>query len=482
MTSRPVYNWIAILLWVACAHAQPANPEAQLRQTLRQAQAEFQQGEFSSAATLFQQAAQWAPRNGRIHMAWGLSLLKSGAAAQAHQVLLRSAQLLPGDLEVLLALIQTEVTLRNAALARRHAAEAAKAGAADIRLALLEVQIEALSGDAARIRQALRTAAQRFPGNAKLHAEIGHFLFSQRRAEIDPLALSALLRAGQTGARDAKTALALASLQSMGGATTDAIRNASWVMEQTALPIESRAAAAAIAGECYAQSGKPAEAVRHLKMAIQWMPGAEEHALALARVHRANREYALAAAALEAPRRRGAESAELLLALGTNLVSAANWAEAVPVLEQLIRRFPDREEAYGLLAQAYRGTGELARATESLRRLAERKPGFPMIHVSLAQALMEEGPTRTEAALAALAKAERSSPADPDVYFLRGKLHLAQGRLNDAVAAFSRAIALQPDSPTFRYQLGLAYQRMEKHREAKDQFERMKHLREPENR
>ena len=477
-----VCNWIAILLWVACARAQPANPDAQLRQILRQAQSEFQQGSFSSAATLFRQAAQSAPRNGRIHMAWGLSLLKSGAAAQAHEVLSRSAQLLPGDLEVLLALIQTEVTLRNAVLARRHAAEAAKAAAADVRLALLEVQIEALSGDAARVRQALRTVTQRFPGNAKLLAEIGHFLFSERRAEIDPLALSVLLRAGQAGVRDARTTLALASLQSMGGAYADAIRNASWVMDQTAVPIESRAAAAAIAGECYAQSGQPAEAVRVLKMAIEWMPGAEEHALALAGVHRANSEYALAAAALEQPRRRGGESAELLLALGTNLVSAGNWAEATPVLEQLIRRFPDREAAYGLLAQAYRGSGELARATESLRRLAERKPGFPMIHVSLAQALMEEGPSRSEAALAALEKAERISPADPDVYFLRGKLHLAQGRLHDAVAAFSRAIALRPDSPTFRYQLGLAYQRMGKHGEAKDQFERMKHLQESESR
>jgi tetratricopeptide (TPR) repeat protein len=372
-----------------------------------------------------------------------------------------------------------EISLRKLDFARQHASQSERINASDVRLALLKVQIEGLTGDPERIRETLRVTAKRFPQNAKLHGEIGHWLFTQRRAEIDPLALSALLRAQQAGARDPQTALALASLQSMAGATDDALRNALRVIEQTTLPEERRAAAAAIAGECYAQSGRLEEAVRHLKMAVEWMPGIEHHALALARLHRANKDYTAAKAVLEQARRRGADSPDLLIALGSNLLSNANAAEAVTVLRELIARFPDREEAYGLLAQAYRSSGDLALASGTLLNLSERKPRYPMIHVSLARALLEEGPNRQEAALAALAKAEQVTPADPDIYLLRAKVLMSQGRYDDAVVALTRAIRLQPDSPGYHYQLGLAYQRQGKQAEARKQFERMQHLRDP---
>ena len=100
-----------------------------------------------------------------------------------------------------------------------------------------------------------------------------------------------------------------------------------------------------------------------------------------------------------------------------------------------------------------------------------------MIDVMIAQALLKQDAPDYQRALDRLARAEKLSPSDPDVYFLRGKICLALGGYQDAVQALRRAIALAPMADLSYYQLGLAYQRLGQTALAREQFDRMTYLR-----
>ena len=84
------------------------------------------------------------------------------------------------------------------------------------------------------------------------------------------------------------------------------------------------------------------------------------------------------------------DSPNVLLALGSALVSTEQYQAASQMLAGLIQRFPDQLEAYPKLAEAYRNLGEPSRATETLRQLAQRKQDDPMLHVVIARSLLDE--------------------------------------------------------------------------------------------
>ena len=60
-----------------------------------------------------------------------------------------------------------------------------------------------------------------------------------------------------------------------------------------------------------------------------------------------------------------------------------------------------------------------------------------MLRVNLVQSLMEQGCSGESEALEQLVEAEKATPSDPDVFFLRGKIYFSQGHYEDAVAANS---------------------------------------------
>jgi Flp pilus assembly protein TadD len=75
-----------------------------------------------------------------------------------------------------------------------------------------------------------------------------------------------------------------------------------------------------------------------------------------------------------------------------------------------------------------------------------------------------------------LAQAEKSTPKDPDIFYLRGKAYAATGRYEEAVSAFRRAIELRPMDPGPYYQLGLAYGKLGQKDLAREVLGRMEHL------
>jgi tetratricopeptide (TPR) repeat protein len=403
--------------------------------------ADLRAGRFPEAEKDFRQALTLAPNSARVHAAILKSYSEANHLSSAKELFVRESEKAPDN--PLYALDLVEVGL--------------------------------LTGDIAQVCQALTAAAQRFPGDGKMHAQLGKMLFDRNQENTDDLALAEFLREQQTGFRDSESSLSLASLESIAGAQSDAIENALWVEKRMDVEPSRRAAAAAVAGEGSAGKGAASKAIEQLTKAIELAPNVEDYYLRLARVRSSNKDYRGAAVVLEQGRRVIPESTDIGLNLGTNLSAAADYRRAIDVLAELITRFPNTFQAYVQLADNYRMVGELKRASEVLHKLAVLQPQFPMIHIMYAQALHEAG-APYDAVFEELDKAEKASPSDPDVFYLRGKINLQMGRYQDALEALTRATQLQPTSPDFYYQLGLAYQRLGKQAEAQEQFNRKIYL------
>jgi len=443
---------------------------------MQQANREFSAKNYAEATRLLRYVSHLAPNDARVHFELGIALMKAGNHLESYKSIKQANKLSPDDLEMLLALSELETVLGTPERARHLLERAVQLKPADVRVALLSVKLNVLRGELVQLRENLRILEKRFPYNRKLHAEIGLWLFGQRREDLDDLALAELLRSQRLGQQDPESRLALARLESRLGAFSDAVRDASAVVQDTGLDPGQRAAAAAVVGRSYASLGQAQNAIQYLRMAMDGSPEVEDYYIEIARLFGVQKNHKAAIDALEQGWSRLPQSANLQLALGLILLSAEEYAGATKTLDSLIKKSPDRIDAYMPLADAYKAIGQGERSTQVLRNLSVRQPQFPMIHVLLARSLIEEGPENRREALSALKRAEGFAPTDPDIYYLRGKILVSMGQYEDAVNELLHAIQLDPNSPRSYYQLALAYHRLGKEDLSHRMFEKKTHL------
>jgi tetratricopeptide (TPR) repeat protein len=441
--------WLAILLAAsACAIECPQNDQfsldAQKRfQFLdRQAQIEFRHGDFAKAAQDFQSGACMLPERARSYYglyAAAVAAIVAGDFPRSREALTEADRLRP-DYPVPLAML---------------------------------VKVSLLSTDLASVRSFLRALAERFPDKNRLRADLAEDLL---HANQHDLALAESLRLAQSGYDDPKFMLNLAVLENEVGAFRDSVRRALSIEERPAIAGNMTASAAGIAGLDYESLGLLEQAIPHLKLAIRLAPRQENTYLALARIHEALHKSEAALNVLQQGREQIPDSPRVQLALAKALISAGQYSSSAELLNGLIEKFPDQLEAYPKLAEAYRASGEAGRATEALRRLAARKPEFPMIHVVIAQSMLDEQSIDYPGVLRELDQAEKVSADDSAVYYLRGKAFIALHQYLQAIAALRRAIELQPTDSSAYYQLGLAYKKSGQTELANEQFDRVHFL------
>ncbi len=334
------------------------------------------------------------------------------------------------------------------------------------------VRLETLAGDVKKAREHLRSAATRFPKLAQIHADLGQWLFYHNQND---LAFAELLRAQSAGTLPPRAALLLASMEATVGAHKDGIDTALAIEKRSDLPAPVRAEAAALIGKTYALARQEKNAARYLEQAIKLAPGVEGYYLSLAKVHQQAESEGDALAVLREGHGKLPEAPGLGLALARRLMTAGDFNTAIGILSGVANRSPNQLEALSLLAQAHRASGDPKLATQAWRRLAQRQPRYPMVHVFLAQSLSEEGASNFEV-LEALKTAEATSPGDSDIYYLRGRVYNEMDQYEEAVKELKRAIRLQPNIPSPYYQLGLAYQQLGQEELARKQFEKKERL------
>lgn len=337
---------------------------------------------------------------------------------------------------------------------------------------VMQVRVNFSLGDLDTLKSNLREAADRFPTDAQLHTTLARFL-AERNLFV--LALAEAMRA-QQHVDDWNSKIQLAVLENTVGAYEDAIRNALAIEQNHQIPEQARGAAAGIAGLSYEGLHQADKAAQYLNEAIQLDPSQNNSYLALADLFDQEQKYADAVNVLKQARVQNPDSSTVILALGTDLIRAEHYGEGVELLRSLLQTAPDTPEAYISLADAARKTGDSAQEVTALRELERYKPNYPMIHLLLARAMLNQQPAEYPKILGELSLAAKNSPNDPDVYFLQGKVFVALGRYEQAIAALQRSIDLRPTEPSPYYQLARVYQKVGKTEMAREEFARVKYL------
>jgi tetratricopeptide (TPR) repeat protein len=180
-------------------------------------------------------------------------------------------------------------------------------------------------------------------------------------------------------------------------------------------------------------------------------------------------------------------------------LDSRRYAEALKILEELVKKWPDEARFMQHLAQCHLALGQRAEAKDLLQKLMTLKPKAPegagQVEAEAGTKAEVEPPVETteapqtatpedelkprpwadllmgiiqfeegnlDVALAYLLKAESADPRLPDLHLRIGETYLRQKRTDDAGRAFQRALEIDGDSPEAH--LGLAVVRLRQRR------------------
>ena len=203
-----------------------------------------------------------------------------------------------------------------------------------------------------------------------------------------------------------------------------------------------------------AVDGRHEEAIEHCREFLRLMP--DDHTAPLA--------YVLLGRSLEATGKLD-EAAEAFrreiqmrprdidgrAGLASVLISKQQFAQAVAVLQDLIRLDARNPSNYANLGIAYVGLDRSEDAVNAFARAAELAPENPSFHHNLGNALA--GVARLDEATAEYRRSLALAPGNAAVHQALGMVLVAMGKREEAVAELRRAASLQPDNPEIRSDL-----------------------------
>jgi Tfp pilus assembly protein PilF len=126
-------------------------------------------------------------------------------------------------------------------------------------------------------------------------------------------------------------------------------------------------------------------------------------------------------------------------------MSAGRWADARRDLQRALSRDPENKEAHKIMGMLHSQQGRDDLAVDSFRQAMELGPDADddAARVVLAAALMRLG--LYEEAGRNFEIVAKTDSLNPDSWFNYGQALRAQGRMDEAIAAFRRALRLKPD-------------------------------------
>ena len=145
-----------------------------------------------------------------------------------------------------------------------------------------------------------------------------------------------------------------------------------------------------------------------------------------------------------------------LLRQGTRALQQGQASQAVRLLEQAHRLDPDNPDAALNLGGAYILAKKFNRAVDILELLSQREPDNPMVWTNLGAAYLGNpvlaGDEQQQRAIAAFKKALELDPATPHVAYNLGLIYLDRQDSTAALHWFRQAVATDPhDRDAQRY-------------------------------
>ncbi|MBD2096293.1 tetratricopeptide repeat protein [Trichocoleus sp. FACHB-591] len=139
-----------------------------------------------------------------------------------------------------------------------------------------------------------------------------------------------------------------------------------------------------------------------------------------------------------------------------DLLSQAQYNQAIALLNQALQQLHDHPELYNLLASAYVQQDQLPEAIACYHKALELNPLSPETHKNLGNAWLKQRDFVN--AIACYQKAIELDPDYATAYYNLGLIFQRQNQLEGAIAHYRRAIELNPTDAAAHNNLGLALQ------------------------
>src|SRR5882762_2361926 len=217
----------------------------------------------------------------------------------------------------------------------------------------------------------------------------------------------------------------------------------------------------------YFEAGLFDKALQPLNKAIALNPKSPSAHTMLGKTYFALRNYEKAAAELKAALEFGANDFDTSFTLAIAYLQQHQFTDARRVFDWMLQHFGDQPELHVVIGRAFRVAGRLPEAIDEFKKAIALSPSLSHVHDNLALAyLMNEGASR-------LGDAEREFKTElvsnPDEFFANyylGIVYIFQRKWELAIASLKNASRVQAGNPDPYFQLGQAYQALEKHDQA----------------
>jgi tetratricopeptide (TPR) repeat protein len=161
--------------------------------------------------------------------------------------------------------------------------------------------------------------------------------------------------------------------------------------------------------------------------------------------------------------------AEVHSSLGAVYAATGKPAEAVAELKRTVELAPNFDEGYRKLGDAYRAAGRKQEAVDAYNKAIQANPYYWLNHDALGTALARAGDN--DKALSAYKHATELSPNNPVPYRNMGVVYFQQGKFNECIPLFQKALSFQPHFATYS-NLGTAYFYLKRYNEAVQMYEK----------
>jgi tetratricopeptide (TPR) repeat protein/predicted Ser/Thr protein kinase len=134
---------------------------------------------------------------------------------------------------------------------------------------------------------------------------------------------------------------------------------------------------------------------------------------------------------------------------------SGNDAQLTIVLQKLVERYPDEKYAFLLLGQVYRTLRKLPEAVHYLSKAIEIDSLYKRAYRTLAYVYDDSGDF--EKSIWAVNKYISLAPGEPSPYDVRGNLYAYNGKLDQAIESYKKALEIKPDFYMSLMKLGDMY-------------------------
>src|SRR2546422_2726098 len=217
----------------------------------------------------------------------------------------------------------------------------------------------------------------------------------------------------------------------------------------------------------YFEAGLFDKALQPLHKAITVNPQNPSSHSVLGKTYFALRDYDKAAAELKVALEFGSNNFDTSFTLAIAYLQQRQFTDAKRVFDWMLQQLGDQPELHIVIGRAFREAGRLPEAIDEFKKAIALNPSLARVHDNLALAyLMNEGASR-------LVDAEREVKTEllsnPDEFFANyylGVVYIFQRKWELSVSFLKNASRVQADNPDPYFQLGQAYQELERHDQA----------------